>query len=139
MKQFSTYHRILRVAVAVFALVLVFQSGIITQSTARIASGTHAYLANAIGMSASVEPTELNQYTAALTEKERELEAREAALKEREVSVTLSEGQGLPAQSNSATYILASILFILLVLILLNYALDYVRARENRRVNTKTV
>ena len=51
---------------------------------------THSYLANAIGVGASVQPTELNQYTAQLTERETALDAREAALREREIAVELS-------------------------------------------------
>jgi hypothetical protein len=81
-------------------------------------------------MSASVTPTELNQYTAALTQKQRELEAREAALTEREIAVDISTGGTV--NSDTTTYILASILFILLVLIVLNYVLDYLRSRERQ-------
>lgn len=129
MKQNSNYHRILRVSAVVSAIALVFVSGLVSDSTAHISRGTEAYLANAVGMSAAVRPTELNQYTAALTQKERELAAREAALKEREISVNLSGGG---TSSDTTTYVLASVLFILLVLILLNYALDYLRSREDR-------
>lgn len=117
----------------VCAIALVFESGILSESTAKISMDTHAYLANAIGMSASVEPTELNRYTAKLTSMERDLEAREAALREREIAVDLSSGS---SNNDTATYVLASILFILLVLILLNYALDYLRIREERNLKT---
>lgn len=129
MKQYTNYHRVLRVSAVVCAVALVFESGLLSESTAQISRGTEAYLANAIGMSASIQPTELNQYTAALTQKERELQAREAALREREISVNLPDGG---ASGDTTTYVLASVLFILLVLILLNYTLDYLRARENR-------
>lgn len=129
----STYHRILRVSAVVCALALVFASGLMSESTARISNGTFAYLATAIGMSASVQPTELNQLTAQLTAKERELAAREAALREREISVDIGSGG---ASGDRATYILASILFILLVLILINYTLDYMRLREEREPRT---
>lgn len=98
-----------------------------------MAHDTSVYLANAIGMSASVQPTELNTYTAALTQKERELDSREAALREREVAVNLSTDSN---SSDTVTYILASILFVLLVLILLNYTLDYIRAKEARMSQT---
>ena len=87
-------------------------------------------MANAVGMSVGVKPTELNTYTAALTQKERELEAREAALRDREISVNLSTDSN--RETDTSTYVLASILFILLVLILLNYSLDYIRAKENQ-------
>lgn len=130
----TTYHRVLRVSAVVCALTLIFESGLISESTAAISRGTHAYLANAVGMSASVQPTDLNRYTAALTERERELAAREAALREREIAVDLQAG-GI-SSNNTATYVLASVLFILLVLILLNYTLDYLRVRELQQQRT---
>ncbi len=129
MNQHSNYHRVLRVFSIVCAIALVFQSGLLSESTAQISNGTQAYLANAIGISAAVQPTELNQYTAALTQKERDLNAREAALSEREISVNLSGGS---LNGDRTTYILASVLFIMLILIVLNYALDFLRSRENR-------
>lgn len=93
---------------------------------------THEYLANAVGASASVSPTELNKITAALTAQRTELESREAALREREIQVDLANN-GSPS-NDTATYVLASILFVLLVLILLNYALDYLRIKSSRQV-----
>lgn len=128
----STYHRILRISSLVCALVLIFESGLISKSTAVIASNTHSYLANAVGMSASVQPTEINLITAELSKKERELASRELALREREISVEISGGGG----SDTATFMLAGILFILLVLILLNYILDYLRLKEARETQT---
>ncbi len=125
--QFSNYHRILRVSLVVCALMLVFDSGLISDSTARLSNGTQNYLANAVGMTASVAPTELNQFTAQLTEREQELSSREAALREREIAVGLNEGGHA---NDYSTYLLASILFILLVLVILNYVLDYLRSKE---------
>ena len=133
MKEHTTYHRVLRVATVVMAIALVFESGIIDDSTEYLTHNAHSYLANSIGMSASVQPTELNQLTAELTQKQRELEDREAALREREISVEISSDT---ASSDTATYVLASILFILLVLILLNYVLDYLRAKERDELQT---
>lgn len=135
----SNYHRFLRVTAIVFAFILLFDSGIVNESTARLADGTQVYLATAIGVGASVQPTELNQWTAELTSRERELEAREAALREREIDVSLNTGS--VTGSDYSTYILASILFILLLLILLNYTLDYLRTKEVqiRRSSEQTV
>lgn len=127
----TNYHRILRVSSLVCAIALLFESGILLDSTAALSQNTHLYLANAVGISVGVAPTELNQYTAALTQKERELNEREAALKQREISVNLSDG-GVGSANTRATYILSGILFILLVLILLNYTLDYLRLKEQR-------
>lgn len=127
------YHRVLRVFSLVVAFVLLFESGLISDSTARISSNTHMYLANAVGVGATVTPTELNQYTAALTQKEQELLARETALRDREIAVNLSTES---SDNDRAVYVLASILFILLVLIVLNYTLDYLRIRERKELQT---
>jgi hypothetical protein len=132
LRQNTTYHRLLRVSLVVCALLLVFESGLLSETTTRLSQGTQAYVASVIGMTAAVQPTELNELTAALTEKQRELEAREAALEEREIAVTLTTGND--ARDDTATYILASVLFILLILILLNYTLDYLRVRESSSV-----
>ncbi len=130
--QDTNYHRVLRVAAVVFALVLVFESGLLGQSTAIISDNTENYLASAIGMSASVEPTELNQLTADITSRQKELDEREAMLREREIAIGLTGGDA----TDNSTYILAGILFILLVLILLNYVLDYLHLREREIVKT---
>lgn len=124
----SNYHRFLRVAAVVCAVVLVFESGLLRESTKGLAEQTHLYLASAIGVNASVPKTELNQLTAQITQKEQELQAREAALREREIEAGLTSG--VSNSTDNTTYIMAGILFILLVLILLNYTLDYLRLRE---------
>lgn len=133
----TNYHRFLRVAAVVFALILVFDSGIVSESTARLANGTQTYIATAIGVGASVQPNELNMLTAELTSRQRELDAREAALREREIAVNLN-GVG-PVSGEYSTYILASILFILLILILLNYTLDYLRSKELQPAQSEAV
>ena len=137
--RYSHYHRFLRVSAVVFAAVLMFESGLFSRATVPLAQKTNNYLANVVGISAAVEPTELNKYTAALTRKEQELNAREAALREREVSVGLAADGETGTKNDTVIYILTSILFILLILILLNYLLDYLRYRENKTVETKTV
>ena len=85
-------------------------------------------MANAVGMRAVVAPTELNTLTAELTEQKLALAEREALLSEREIAVGIVESSG--AKPDYATYLLAGILFILLVLILLNYVLDYLHRQE---------
>lgn len=132
----SMYHRVLRVAAVVTALALLFESGLVHQSTAYLALNTHYYLAQAVGMSVGVEPNELNSLTAELTKQQRDLAAREAAISEREIEIGLAAGQN---PNETSTYVLASVLFILLVLIVLNYTLDYVRAKQLRELNPKTV
>lgn len=131
--QNSNYHRVLRIASLVCAVVLLFESGLVYEGTKGLATETHLYVASVIGMSASVQPTELNQLTAELTRMQQELSEREQLLAEREISVGL---RAAPAANDTTTYILASVLFILLVLIILNYTLDYLRLRERRDLKT---
>lgn len=123
--QHSLYHRLLRVSAAVLAVVLLFESGLAVSTTADLARQTHLYLAQSVSMSASVQPTELNQFTAELTKQKQLLDAREAALREREIAVELNSSAG----NERATFAIAAMLFILLVLIVTNYILDFWRSR----------
>lgn len=125
----SLYHKILRVSSLMVALVLLLDSGLLGTDTELLSLRTRQYIATAVGVSASIEPTELNQYTAALTEKERELAAREAALREREIDAGARDLSGGVADYSS--YILSALLFVILVLIVVNYILDWARARKN--------
>lgn len=116
------------------ACILVFQSGFLSPVTKQLSSNTWSYVASSIGVNATVAPNELNQITAQLTAKERELDQRERALNERQIQVGLNDQNQV---GGLATYVLSSILFILLVLMVLNYILDYLRSRprvvENQR------
>lgn len=126
--QATFYHSLLRISSLTLALVLLFDSGIVTPFTKELSDNTGSYLASAIGMSASVTPTELNSITADLTAQQQRLNEREAALSEREIAVGLNAGSTNAAGGlDLSTFILSVILFILLVLILLNYLLDYLR------------
>jgi hypothetical protein len=129
MRQMSEtmYHRVLRVSLVICALVLLFESGLVSPVTKQLSQETHQYLANAVGVGASVDPTELNSLTSELTKQKLALQAREQALKEREIEIGLASGQ---STDETSTYVLSGVLFILLVLIILNYTLDYLRARE---------
>lgn len=124
----TTYHQILRIALVVSAVVLVFDSGLLVPETKALSVGTQHYLASVIGVEATVRPNELNLYTAALTQKEQELAAREAAIADREIAVSLNTASR--SASPTSTYVLSTILFILLVLVILNYILDYLRSRN---------
>lgn len=116
----TAYHALLRIFSLTLALVLLFESGLISPLTQDLSHQAGRHVASVIGMNAAVQPTELNTLTAQLTERER-------TLTEREIAVGLKE-QG--ASSDASTYILSILLFILLVLIILNYALDYVRNKK---------
>ncbi len=120
----TLYHSFLRIAVCVFALVLVFDSGILLKSTAGISDLTQQHLANVVGVSVGVAPTEVNQLTSRITELETELEA-----KERLIAVNVRDNRD-SSSIDKSTFILSIILFILLVLIVLNYALDFLRSRR---------
>jgi hypothetical protein len=129
----STYHSLLRISALTLAVVLLFVSGLLSPVTKQIAQNTQQYLASAIGMHASVVPTDLNQYTAELSQRDRILTQREGEIAAREIAVNLEE-KGITA--DYSTYLLSVLLFLILVLIVLNYVLDYVRARERILQNT---
>ena len=130
----STYHSVLRISALSLALILLFDSGLLSPITREISQDTQQYLASAIGMQASVRPTELNQITAGLTQRDRDLTQRENDVAAREIAVDLERRQNSP--SGYSTYLMSIVLFIILVLILLNYALDYIRIRERVTQNT---
>ncbi len=133
--QHSLYHSLLRVATASLALVLLFDSGFVLPVTKELSNNTQLYLGNVVGVSAGVEATELSLMTAELTKKEQELITREQEIKEREIKL---DNNPLGSQSSdTSTFVLSVILFILLTLIVLNYALDFVRANKNQFKYTK--
>lgn len=121
----TNYHRVLRVTAVVVAVVLLFESGLVIKTTAQLSQNTHNYLAQAVGMSASVKPNDLNVVTAELAKQKQLLDAREASLREREISVELNAG----GTNERNTFIVAGILLVLLILIVTNYALDFMRGR----------
>lgn len=111
------------------ALVLLFDSGFVFPITKELSQNTQLYLGNVIGVSAGVEATELSLMTAELSKKEQELNLREQEIKEREIK--LNTNPVTVQSTDTSTFILSIILFILLTLIILNYALDFVR--ENKK------
>jgi len=132
--QNTTYHSLLRISALTFAVMLLFDSGLLSPVTGQISQNTQIYLASAIGMQASVVPTELNQITAELTQRDRLLTQRENDIAAREIAVDLDK-KGAPT-ADFSSYIMSILLFVILVLIVLNYALDYVRYRERVTVFT---
>ncbi len=129
----SCYHKLLRVSAVIIAFVLVFDGGFILPITKQLSDGTIQYLANSSsGITASVQSNETNRISAELSNWERNLNERDVALVEREIQVRdfdTSESQ------DYSTYILSIILFVLLVLIVLNYVLDWLRTRKMRYEN----
>jgi hypothetical protein len=127
MMEFTLYHKLLRVTSVVLAAMLVFQSGLYSNTTAIMATQTQSYLANSVGVFVGVEPTELNTITAGLTEQRLALDARENELRQREIAVGINQGG---ATRDMTTFVLGLVLFIVVLLLVLNYSLDYVRYRE---------
>jgi hypothetical protein len=126
----SKYHKVLRVSLVVCTFLLLFESGFVNESTRQLSIGTHGYLANVVGASASVAPTELNSLTAEITAQKLALMQRESAIREREIEIGLTAGE---SANQTTTYVLAGMLALLLALIILNYILDYLRLREMRQ------
>lgn len=121
----TLYHSILRVSTLTTALILLLESGMLTPVTKHVARDTTLYLAQGAGVFAQIEPNELNTITAELTKREAELDEREQALR------TIEARQfGESSQPDYTTYVLSVILFFLTVLIIMNYVLDWNRARR---------
>ena len=117
----SIYHKTLRTSATIVALVLLFQSGVASVTTKQLSLQTELYIANVVGITASVSENELNMLSAGLEQRKNELDARERNVNEIERASTMNE---------STTYFLAVTLFILLILIVLNYVLDFLRSRR---------
>jgi len=120
----SLYHSFLKIAVCVFALTLVFDSGFAIPATEGMSSLTQQHLASVVGVTLGVAPNDVNVLTTRITELETELEA-----KERLIAVNLQDANSA-GSFDVSTFVLSIIVFILLVLIVLNYALDYVRQKK---------
>jgi hypothetical protein len=123
----SVYHKVLRVSATIFAAVLLFQSGFFTPLTAQLSNRTGQYLATAVGVSVGVPENDTNRLTTRIAELEAQVGASETQLRERNLETGLNTGFG---GSATTTYLLSAILFIMLVLIVLNYALDFYRSRQ---------
>lgn len=114
----SVYHALLRICALTLSLVLLFVSGILSPITKQLSGDAGSYMANAIGMNAVVPINEINTLSA-------QLAARDQELSDREIAINLKEATA--GTGNITTFIMSVLLFILLVLIVLNYALDFIR------------
>ncbi len=123
----SRYHSLLRVSLLVATFMLIFDGGFIAPVTKVLSDNAILYVADVgVGMFASVSPNEINTLTAQISERQRELDAREQLLNEREIKARTYDTES----TDYSTYILSAILFILTVLIVLNYAMDWARVRQ---------
>lgn len=128
--QVSRYQSFLRVSVLVALVALVFDSGLLTPVTKHLSENTFLYLADVgVGMFASVPQNEINSLSAQIAERQRILDAREAELREREIQAREYESGTLLDYS---TFVMSVVLFILTVLLVLNYVMDWIRAHPQR-------
>jgi uncharacterized membrane protein len=81
------------------------------------------YLANVVGMHATVPPNEYNTLATALKDREAELDRRERTIDAR-------AQDAITPLTSFSSYVVGSILALQLILIVLNYILDYHRARK---------
>ena len=122
----TRYRSFLRIAVVVVMVVLLFDGGFLSPITKELSDNTILYIGSVgAGMFASVPPNEINSLSAQISERGRELDAREAALNEREI-----QARSYPTDTDYSTYILSSIVFILTVLIVLNFGMDWMRVKK---------
>jgi hypothetical protein len=112
---------------------LVFDSGIAFPVTKTLSNATVSYLASVAGsgMFASVPPNEINTLTAQITEQQRALDAREATLHEREI---VARQYGTTETTEYSTYIISVLLFVIIVLLVINYIFDFIRYKQYLRV-----
>lgn len=128
MLQSTLYHQFLRVSALALALVLLFDSGLVSPITKQLSTDAGYHVANVVGVTVGVAPSDVNVLTSRITELETELEAKERLIA---VNVQNQSAGGF----DTSTFILSIILFILLTLIVLNYILDYMRARKPGAAN----
>lgn len=123
----SRIRSVLRVGMVVAAFILVFDGGFLSPITEQLSNTTYTYLAAAgASISASVPENEFNTLTADIAAEQLRLAAREQALNEREIAARAYESE---RDTDYSTYVLSLLLFIIVVLLLLNYVMDWQRAR----------
>lgn len=122
------YHTTLLVSALCVAIVLLVQSGSMPWARFSLSSHARHYVASVMSVSAGVEATDLSLLTAELTKKNTELAQREAAVKAREIQAQARDQN----PSSAPDYLLSSLLFLLLVLIVTNYIFDFIRARKTQ-------
>jgi hypothetical protein len=114
--------------VAVIALALVFDSGLLFNQTSDMSNEVGRHVASVVGVAVGVPQNEVNLLTSRITELEQELAARE-----RIIAVSVDRADGRERPIDTSTLVLSTILFILLTLIVINYYLDYRRSQSANR------
>jgi hypothetical protein len=108
------------------AFLLAFSSGALISDTKQFAASGERYIANTVGMYASVPANEFNTLNAELEKRREVLDAREREIDARR------DGAAFITDPRTI-YALSLVLGIQLILILTNYILDYKRARVRQR------
>lgn len=130
--QVDRYRSFLRISVLVAAIVLVFDSGVALPITKELSDNTIVYLANVgsgVGATATVPANEYNELSAQIAKEQQRLSALDEELRAREIT---SRTYDTETQTDYSTYIMSVILFILTVLLVLNYAMDWARVKQMR-------
>jgi hypothetical protein len=126
--QSSLYESLLRVSLLTTAIVLVFDSGLVSPVTKHLSDNTVLYLAQTASVVAQVEKNEVNTLSEELRKRDEELDEREAQLRTIEARI-YGDGETV----DYSTYVLSLILLILTVLVLMNYVLDWKRVQNMRQ------
>lgn len=119
----------LRVYFLAFFLIALFYY--IGQQPADFSRFVGANLSRAVGMSTSVPENQYNRLALQLSEKEKNLNVRESELEEREAQLKTS---GYPLQIKLMG-VMAGGIFLLFILISLNFYFDYRRKRKEKFIN----
>ncbi len=130
--QVDRYRSFLRISALVAAIVLVFDSGVAFPITKKLSDDTIVYLANVgagVGATATVPVNEYNELSAQIAKEQQRLSALDEELRAREIAARSYEDE---SHTDYSTYIMSVILFILTVLLILNYAMDWARVRQMR-------
>ena len=112
-------------AVALWALSVIFLAGPNIYGPTKME--VRNLMGNAVGVSAAIPPNEFNSLASQLSDKEREINLRAQALSAREQSI-LSELDSIQMERETRVYqYLFGLTALLLVLVGMNYYLDYHR------------
>lgn len=121
--RYSIYHSVLRISVLVFAILLVFDSGLVSPQSNVLSISTQQYLANTISSQVGTVSVKNDEHIAIITKTDEMVSGKGNF-------TTISLSEDIPQVMNKSTLILSSIVFTLLLLILINYVVDCIRTRK---------
>ena len=121
--RYSIYHSVLRISVLFFAILLVFDSGLVSSQSNVLSISTQQYLANTISSQVGTVSVKNDEHIAIITKTDEMVSGKGNF-------TTISLSEDIPQVMNKSTLILSSIVFTLLLLILINYVVDCIRTRK---------